>query len=104
MKQRKIFLLGIPYPKNILKIALLHIPVGLIAVAIAAVGYLKQYPTLGLGVMVIFTLGFFLYEILELIKLNMAQGWEKAQDYAYPELAGFCGGTVIGYIILYIIL
>jgi len=100
MLKRKVFLLGVAYPKSDWEVILLHIPVGLAAPFIIGAGYVVGFLWLSIALATIFASGFFLYEIVELIKLNLAKGWDKAKDSGYPELAGFCWGVVLGFVAL----
>jgi len=102
--KHKVFLLGI-YPKDAREAILLHIPVGLAPVAIAGVGcFIHCLLWVGIALSVVFAASFLIYEVVELLKINLAGGWDKAEDRAYPELAGFCWGIFLGYIILSVLL
>ena len=102
-KYSRVFLLGI-YPEDARKAILLHIPVGLVPVAIAGVGYfIPSLLWIGIALAIVFATAFLVYQVVELLKVNLAVGWDKAEDRAYPELAGFCWGIFLGYIILNIL-
>ena len=99
----RVFLLGI-YPRDMWGAILLHIPVGLAAVAIAGVGcFITALLWVGIALSVSFTASFLIYEIVEFIKINLADGWGVAKDSAYPEVCGYCWGIFLGYIILSIL-
>ena len=98
--EHRVFLLGI-YPRDIWGAILLHIPVGLVAVAIAGMGcFVPVLLWVGIALSVNFTASFLIYEIVEFIKINLADGWEVAKDSAYPEVCGYCWGIFLGCIIL----
>jgi len=99
----KKFLLLWNYPSELRDTALKHVPVGLLPTLFIALGNAAGIPGAGIAVAVIFSVMFAAYELVEMLKLNLAYGWRTSKDTGYAELGGFCWG-IAGSFIIYAIL